>query len=160
MLLNGSTTTITDSNGNYEFAGLAAGGNYTVTPSSSLYSFSPTSQTFNNLNVDRVATFVGTRTIVSLTGKVVDANDVGINSVTVTLTKNGVAAGTMQTNASGDYSFGNLQAGAGDLGKPAGAVSSPDFAPSSQTFHTLTVNGSANFKRAPRCSPHCGTPTS
>ena len=44
----GSTTT--DSSGNFSFTGLAAGGSYTVTPSLSGYSFSPLSQTFNNLH--------------------------------------------------------------------------------------------------------------
>src|SRR5205814_10706680 len=76
----GNTTT--DGTGNYSFPNLVAGGNYTVTPSSSSYSFSPANQTFNSLNVDRIANFVGTQTIVSMTGKVSDANNVGINNVT------------------------------------------------------------------------------
>src|SRR5207248_741798 len=106
---------------------------YTVTPSSSSYSFSPASQTFNNLSVDRIANFVGTLTIVNISGKVIDANNIGINSVTVALTKNGVAVGTSQTNVSGDYSFGNLAAGAIYVVKPAGTASAPNFHPSSET---------------------------
>src|SRR5205807_2136769 len=59
MTLTGSASisTTTDSNGNYSFSNLAAGGSYNVTPSSSNYSFSPTSQTFNNLDVNRIANF-------------------------------------------------------------------------------------------------------
>jgi hypothetical protein len=46
----------TDSNGSYSF-GVPAGGTYTVTPSLSSYSFSPTSQTFSNIGSDRTANF-------------------------------------------------------------------------------------------------------
>ncbi|MDI6640704.1 MAG: carboxypeptidase regulatory-like domain-containing protein [Elusimicrobiota bacterium] len=47
---DGSETCITNSQGYYEFIGLTAGGNYTVTPSShSYYSFNPSSRTYSNL---------------------------------------------------------------------------------------------------------------
>src|SRR5207244_3363279 len=148
VTLSGSSsgTTSTDSQGRYSFANLGGGGNYTVTPSSSNYSFSPANQTFNNLSVDGVTNFVGTQSIVSIAGKVVDANNIGINSVTVALTKNGVAAGTTQTNATGDYSFTNLTAAAAYVVKPTGTLSAPNFHPSSETFNNLTVNATANFK--------------
>ena len=146
ITLSGSAsgTTTSDNSGNYSFANLAAGGNYLVTPSSGNFSFSPTNQTFNNLNVAGIANFVGTQTIVTITGKVTDANNVGLNNVTLGLTKNGVAAGTVQTNAQGDYSFGNLTVGANYVVTPTGS-----FTPSSQTFSNLTTNATANFKAAP-----------
>ena len=50
----------TDSNGNYSFE-LAAGGNYTVTPSILGFTFGPSSQTFNNLSAPQTANFAATR---------------------------------------------------------------------------------------------------
>ena len=50
----------TDSNGNYSFE-LAAGGNYTVTPSTIGFTFAPPGQTFNNLSAPQTANFAGTR---------------------------------------------------------------------------------------------------
>ena len=51
-------STISDSNGNYTFAGLPAGGTYEITvPSTPYYTF--TSQGFTNLTSDRVANFEG-----------------------------------------------------------------------------------------------------
>ena len=45
-----SNSTKTDVSGTYSFSGLAAGGSYTVTPSASDYTFSPSGQTFDNLS--------------------------------------------------------------------------------------------------------------
>jgi hypothetical protein len=150
--LNGVTTVSTDQNGNYTFANLAAGGSYTVTPSNVNHSFSPASQTFDNLNVNRVANFVATRTLVSIAGNVTDSNNIGVNNVTLTLTKNGTAAGTVQTDGLGNYSFGNLAVGANYVVTPTGS-----FTPSSQTFSNLTVNATANFKAAPSLPSQCNT---
>jgi hypothetical protein len=52
---SGSATT--DSTGNYTFAGLGAGGNYTVTPSLGGYTFAPPSQTFSSLVANQTANF-------------------------------------------------------------------------------------------------------
>ena len=61
--LTGSQTTTaqTDGNGNYSFTA-QAGGNYTVTPSKTNFTFSPPSQTFSNLSANASANFVGTFT--------------------------------------------------------------------------------------------------
>src|SRR5262249_2949186 len=50
----------TDGNGNYSFE-LAAGGNYTVTPSILGFTFGPANQTFNNLSAPQTANFAATR---------------------------------------------------------------------------------------------------
>jgi hypothetical protein len=152
LSLNGAATVNTDGNGNYTFANLAAGGNYTVTPSSTNYSLSPANQTFNNLNVNRIANFVGTQTIVNITGKVTDSNNVGVNNVTIALTKNGLATGTAQTDVIGNYSFSNQTAGANYVVTPLGS-----FTPSSQTLSNLSVNATANFKVAPSIPSQCNT---
>ncbi len=147
-----SANTTTDANGNYTFANLPTGGNYTVTPSSGNFSFSPASQTFNNLNVNRIANFVGTQTVFGITGRVTDSNNIPINNVTLALTRNGVAAGTAQTDVLGNYSFSNLTAGANYVVTPAGS-----FTPSSQSFSNLTSNATANFKAAPSIPSQCNT---
>lgn len=61
--LSGSqtATTQTDANGNYSFVA-QAGGNYTVTPSKTNFTFNPPSQTFSNLGANASANFVGTAT--------------------------------------------------------------------------------------------------
>ena len=59
MTLSGSQAgmVMTDVNGQYGFS-VAAGGNYTVTPTKINYTFNPPSQTFNNLNSDQTANFI------------------------------------------------------------------------------------------------------
>jgi hypothetical protein len=47
-------------NGIYSFT-LAGGGNYTITPSLSGFTFAPASQTFNNLSANQTADFAATR---------------------------------------------------------------------------------------------------
>ena len=68
------------------------------------------------------------------------------------MTKNGVAAGTTQTDGLGNYSFGNLAVGANYVVTPTGS-----FTPSSQTFSNLTTNATANFKAAPSIPSQCST---
>ena len=138
-----SGSTITDSSSSYSFPNLSAG-NYTVTPSSGNYSFSPTNYSFNNVTVDRIGNFVGTQTVVSITGRVTDSNDIGLGSVTLGLSKNGTPVGTVSTDNLGNYSFGNLTAGANYVVTPVGS-----FSPSILFFNDLSVNTSANFKAVP-----------
>jgi hypothetical protein len=51
-------TSLTDGNGNYEFAQLDAGGNFSVTPNLGGYTFSPVSQMFNSLAANKTADFI------------------------------------------------------------------------------------------------------
>ncbi|HEX6183766.1 MAG TPA: DNA/RNA non-specific endonuclease, partial [Pyrinomonadaceae bacterium] len=58
--------TVTDANGNYSFANVAAGGDYTVAPSSASFTFSPTSASINGLASNQTADFTATpRVIIS-----------------------------------------------------------------------------------------------
>ncbi|HEX8285968.1 MAG TPA: FG-GAP-like repeat-containing protein [Pyrinomonadaceae bacterium] len=57
----------TDANGFYQFAEIAAGGNYVVTPSKAGVSFEPASRAFNNLGADQTADFTGTTCTWTLT---------------------------------------------------------------------------------------------
>ncbi len=147
---SGSTTT--SGSGNYTFANLPVGGNYLVTPASSNYSFSPLNQTFNNLTAAGIANFVGTQTIASVSGRVTDGNNVGLNAITLALTKDGVPAGSVQTNPQGDYTFPNLTTGANYVVTPVGS-----FTPSNQTFNSLSTNATANFKTTQSLPPQCST---
>jgi hypothetical protein len=131
VLLTGASTTTTtaDASGNYSFSGLE-NGNYTVTPMSGLYTFSPGSQsvTVNNahvLNVNFASGFAITGTI----------SGPGAAGATVNLT--GAAAATAIANGSGNYSFTGLPNGVYTVTPGnAGVV----FTPASQT---ITVNGAS-----------------
>ena len=57
----------TDSNGFYQFAEVAGGRNYTITPSKTNFSFEPESRTFNALNADQTADFVANPCTYSIT---------------------------------------------------------------------------------------------
>jgi len=57
---------VTDSNGNYTFSNVAAGGDYTVRPSSQSFTFSPASANFTALSANQTANFTGVpRVIIS-----------------------------------------------------------------------------------------------
>ena len=72
---------ITDNNGNYSFE-VASGGNYTVTPSLSAFTFGPPSQTFNNLSAPQIANFAATRQSFVVT----NANNHGTGSLREAIT--------------------------------------------------------------------------
>jgi endonuclease G len=58
--------TLTDSNGNYSFASVTAGADYSVTPSSASFKFSPVSASVNALGSNQTIDFTGTpRVIIS-----------------------------------------------------------------------------------------------
>lgn len=78
VTLSGSQVGVrtTDASGNYSFT-LASGGNYTVTPAKLAFTFTPPSQTFNNLTVNQAANFAGTRQNFVVT----NANDHGAGSL-------------------------------------------------------------------------------
>ncbi len=102
---DGSASATTDSSGNYSFTN-RANGDYTVTPSLSGYTFSPSSQDItiddsNEADIDFTATTsFGTATTFSISGTV---NGDIVSGVTVTLTGDGAASTT--TDSSGNYSF-------------------------------------------------------
>ena len=62
-----SAFVLTDANGFYQFAELAAGGNYVVTPSKEGVSFEPASRSYGGLGADQTADFVGTTCTWTLT---------------------------------------------------------------------------------------------
>ena len=64
MSLSGPTNIAvsTNASGSYSVTSVPAGGNYALTPSLPSYSFTPVSQTFNNLGANQIANFTATAT--------------------------------------------------------------------------------------------------
>jgi hypothetical protein len=133
-----STTVMTDASGNYSFT-VFGGGTYTVTPSLVNYTFAPPSQTFENLQANQTANFVGTRNTFAISGQVTE-NGAALSGVTITLSGGQSAATT--TDANGNYSF-TVFAGATYTVTPG--LANYTFAPSSQTFENVQANQTANF---------------
>jgi hypothetical protein len=78
VLLSGgkTTSTLTDSGGNYSFGKLVDGATYTVTPTSQIYTFNPTSVTVNNLSTDVAnQNFVASLVSFTIKGRVLSTFD-------------------------------------------------------------------------------------
>jgi len=139
-LSGASSGTVTASaSGAYSFSNLA-NGSYTVTPSNSGFTFTPTSQavTVNGANVASVNFSTVTYTI---SGTISGA---GGNGATVTLS--GAASGTVTASATGTYTFSNLVNGSYTVTPTNSGFT---FTPPNQA---VTVNGtnvaSVNFTSA------------
>jgi hypothetical protein len=104
---NASETTTTDDPGNYSFTGLS-NGTYTVTPSLSGYTFSPSSKSVTISGANQTANFTATAVTYSISGTVT-YNGSGLSDVTMTLTGSG--SGTTTTDTSGNYTFSGLSNG-------------------------------------------------
>ena len=66
--LSGTTNAAatTDAAGNYQFSGLAPGGNYTISPSFLNHYFMPPNRSFNNLDSNKIADFTASRVCAGL----------------------------------------------------------------------------------------------
>jgi hypothetical protein len=105
-----ASTTTTDSNGNYSFTNLTAGGTYSIAPVMRYLTFSPPNSNFFDLSGNwSNINFTGTRATYSLSGVVLDNSGNPMSGVLLTL--GGTRSGTTVTNASGNYFFTSLPAG-------------------------------------------------
>jgi len=136
-----SKVATTDANGNYSIIGLNGGGDYTVTPSRTNYTFAPASLSFNNLSANQTGNFTATLNNYTLGGRIGDGANSGLGGVNVTL--DGGKSATTTTDANGNYSFTNLLAGANYTVTPQ--LADYTFAPASASFQNLSANGTANF---------------
>ncbi|MFL6208692.1 MAG: carboxypeptidase regulatory-like domain-containing protein [Pyrinomonadaceae bacterium] len=138
---SGSTTT--DANGFYSFRNITRNGNYTVTPTLVGRVFSPVQQSINNLLGTRAANFSSAALTVSVSGRVLDANNptAGLSGVTVTLS--GSAGGTTTTDVNGNYSFTGLAFGGNYTVTPA--RTNYEFESPAQTFSNVQSNRTADF---------------
>ncbi|MBA3241881.1 MAG: carboxypeptidase regulatory-like domain-containing protein, partial [Acidobacteria bacterium] len=112
ITLSGSqaATTNTDANGDYSFASLAQGGNFTVTPSFAGFTFTPPSRTFNNLQANQTGADFTTNAVThTLSGRVADSGGQGILGINLTLS--GTQSAVTTTDAAGNYSFTGLANG-------------------------------------------------
>ncbi len=137
----GTGTTTTAANGAYTFTGLAAG-NYTVTPSLSGYTFSPTSSAVAISNANITGTNFTSSAVVaptySISGTVSGA---WVSGVTIALS--GAGSAMTSTDASGNYSFPGLTAGSYTVSPSLNGYS---FSPTSLNVALSTANVSAqNF---------------
>ena len=135
----GSTTT--DASGNYSFASLTPGLNFTVTPSKTNYTFSPTNRVYNALAANQTsADFTGTSTVTyTISGHIQNASAVAIVGVTVTLS--GGQAGSTTTDASGNYSFAGLPSTNNYTVTPT--KTNYTFSAVSLTYNNLSANQTA-----------------
>jgi hypothetical protein len=102
---NGDTTT--DANGDYTFAGLPQGGNFTLTPSETNFRFNPASRQVNNLQADVGGVdFTGLFINHTITGTIVDVQGNGIPGVTVTIA--GALSAVTRTDSQGNFTFFNV----------------------------------------------------
>ena len=132
-----SASTTADSSGNYSFAGLL-NGSYTVTPSKTGNSFSPTSKpvTVNNGNVSAVNFTAGTQTW-SISG------NVSVAGAGATVTSSGAASASTTADSSGNYSLAGLANGSYTL---TPSKSGFTFNPTSQNATVNNANiSSLNF---------------
>ncbi len=136
------TSVFTESDGSYQFSRLREGGNYTVSASKPQFTMTPASQTFNNLNSDKVQDFAALQSaspFYTISGNISE-NGAVLPGVTVTLT--GSQVGLRTTDVSGNYSF-ELIAGGNYTVTPS--VLGFNFAPASATFNSLSASQIANF---------------
>jgi hypothetical protein len=132
MSLSGgqSGSTVTDANGNYAFANLAAGFNYTVTPAKYNYAFSPVNLSYNNLTASQTAAdfaatdFSGHAPALggAQSFAVLAATTVTSTGLTVVNGNVGVSPGTAVTGfGPGVILNGAIYSGSGSLAGPAQA---------------------------------------
>ncbi|MGH9158843.1 MAG: carboxypeptidase regulatory-like domain-containing protein [Vicinamibacteraceae bacterium] len=134
-------TQTTDTQGTYIFAGVAAGEDYTVTPSLGGYTFDPPSQPFEDLSADATADFTATAVELTITGTVVDEEDAPLAGVTVALSGDDQAEAT--TDADGTFAFEALTWGGTYTVTPTHA--DYHFTPESRELPSVEENAQVSF---------------
>ena len=136
------TSVLTENDGSYQFSRLREGGNYTVSASLPHFTMTPVSQTFNNLNSDKVQDFSALTSdspFFTISGQITE-NGNPLPGVTVTLS--GSQTGLKTTDSNGNYSF-ELIVGGNYTVTPSSFGF--NFAPASQNFNGLGASQTANF---------------
>ena len=135
-----SATATTDSNGDYSFTNLPAGGNYTVTPTRAGYDFNPATRVFNDLAADQSAPFTVTPSSFNIAGRVTVTGGTALSGVTVTLS--GARSATTTTDSNGNYSLAVTSEGTYTV---TPSKQHYTFASASQTFTDPLSNKTADF---------------
>lgn len=151
IMLNGNRqTTSTDAKGSYVFAGLAAGGNYTITPVSATLNFEPASHVINGLSRDEQVAFSAfprkesptptpTPALYQISGHIRTIGRLPA-PVQISLT-GGKENRTVVTNPDGYYVFAGLAEGVTYVVTPLGKGFEPRF----QTINKLEKDERADF---------------
>ena len=139
-------TTTSDANGNYSFASLPAGRDYTVTASSTRHSFALPSQSLTDLDADKTADFSGTSLFYNITGQVVDLTNKPVAGLSVALSGGKTAAAV--TDPQGNFTFVDVPRG-GSYTVTPGKLFGNLFTPASEGFANLTADQSAVFTAVP-----------
>jgi len=136
VTLSGSASgnQIVSDGGTYSFT-VNSGGSYTVTPTKTGYTFTPASQTFNNVTSNQQQDFIASIVTYTISGTIM-----GTDGVTVTLSGN--ASGSQVVDDGGTYSF-TVDSGGSYTITPT--KSGYTFTPASQTFNNVTSNQTQNF---------------
>jgi N-acetylneuraminic acid mutarotase len=142
-----TATATTNTNGFYFFGSLVQGGNYTVTPSATNYSYAPQSRTFDNLAGTKAdANFVATPVGHGISGRLTDSGGNPVFPATVNLSGSKVA--TTGTDVNGNYFFSNLAPGGTYTVQPIKNLYT--FEPGFRTFENLSAEQTANFTGTPQ----------
>ena len=120
------------------------GGNYTVTPSSTYFTFSPASQSISNISEDLTITFTALRPLF-IEGHIKNENGSGISDLEVALT--GTAAATTTTSWDGWYSFYGLPRAGTDTVTPS--ATRYTFTPLSKTVSNINSDQTLDFSGLP-----------
>ncbi|HEX8118022.1 MAG TPA: carboxypeptidase-like regulatory domain-containing protein, partial [Pyrinomonadaceae bacterium] len=141
-----AATTTSDAQGNYSFANLPAGRNYTVTASSTRYTFASPSQSFTDLDANKTADFTGTSFFYGVNGQVVDSANKPVTGLSVALSGGKTAATT--TDLQGKFTFTDLPRGGSYTVTPS-KLFGHLFAPASKTFDNLAADQAPVFVAVP-----------
>jgi Tol biopolymer transport system component/photosystem II stability/assembly factor-like uncharacterized protein len=149
MTLSGTATsnTITDANGNFVFPDLLPG-NYTVTPTKLGFTFNPGNLSFTNLSADQLSANFTTASagFFTVSGNVKDTANTNVSSAVISMqviSQKGSRFQSALTDAGGNYSIPNLQAGGNYTFTAAKPLLS--FTPQGPTLSNLSGNQTLNF---------------
>ncbi|HEY9403669.1 MAG TPA: FG-GAP-like repeat-containing protein [Pyrinomonadaceae bacterium] len=151
---NYATTSASD--GSYTFSELPAGASYTVTPTSPEYFFFPAFRTFSNVTGNRVASFIATPAVYSISGVVrASGSGSGVSGVPVTLS--GTRTAATVSGSDGSYAFTSLPPGGNYTVSVSYGTSGLTHlllaAPTSHSFDRLPTNLRADFTITPLIKP-------
>ncbi|MFC1552288.1 hypothetical protein ACFL6P_06940 [Candidatus Latescibacterota bacterium] len=129
-----SGSQVVNDGSSYSFT-VAEGGDYTITPSKTGYTFTPASQAFNNVTSDQTQNFTAIQNTWIISGTVSGADD-------VTVTLSGDASGSMDVNDGGSYSFTVAESGNYTI---TPSKTGYTFTPASQAFNNVSSDQTQNF---------------
>jgi Carboxypeptidase regulatory-like domain/Concanavalin A-like lectin/glucanases superfamily len=138
-------TTTTDSGGQFSFTNVAAGYDYTLTPTSTAYyNFSPQSlQTFQNLSGNQTVTINGTMHSYKVSGLVTDENNNPLSgSIMLLYTGNLSISRSAVTGSDGRYEFADVPAA---YSYTVGPQSNPKYSFTNQSINGLPADLTLNF---------------